>query len=62
MENVAIKIYTNKGLYYVEDIADPWQACRYADKILREQFSDVEIYSGEKVDISDMYISPDRKI
>ena len=62
MENVAIKIYTNKGVYYVEDISDPWQACRYADGILREQFSDIEIYSGEKVDISDMYISPERKI
>jgi hypothetical protein len=62
LENIAIKIYTNKGVYYVEDISDPWQACRYADKILREQFSDVEIYSGEKVDISDMCISPDRNL
>lgn len=62
MGEFVIKIYTNKGVYYVEDIADPWEACRYADRILREQFTDVEIYSGEKISTEDIYISPDRKL
>ena len=62
MDEFIIKIYTNQGVYYVEDILDPWEACRYADRILREQFDDVEIYSGEKIATEDMYISPDRKL
>lgn len=62
MSEFVIKIYTNKGVYYVEDISDPWEACRYADRILREQFDDVEIYSGEKMSTEDTYISPDRKL
>ena len=62
MGEFVIKIYTNKGVYYVEDISDPWEACRYAYRILREQFDDVEIYSGEKMSIEDVYISPDRKL
>lgn len=62
MGECVIKIYTNKGVYYVEDISDPWEACRYADRILREQFNDVEIYSGEKISTDDMYISSDRKL
>lgn len=62
MGEFVIKIHTNKGVYYVEDISDPWEACRYADRILREQFNDVEIYSGEKISIEDAYISPDRKL
>ena len=62
MDEFVIKIHTNKGVYYVEDISDPWEACRYADRILREQFNDVEIYSGEKISTEDIYISPDRKL
>ena len=62
MDEFVIKIYTNKGVYYVEDISDPWEACRYADRILREQFTDVEIYSGEKISTEDMYVSPERKL
>ena len=62
MGEFVIKIHTNKGVYYVEDISDAWEACRYADRILREQFDDVEIYSGEKIECVDMYISPDRKL
>ena len=62
MDEFIIKIYTNHGVYYVEDISDPWEACRYADRILREQFDNVEIYSGEKISTEDMYISPERKI
>ncbi len=62
MDEFVIKIHTNQGVYYVEDISDPWEACRYADRILRERFDDVEIYSGEKISTEDMYISPDRKL
>ena len=62
MGEFVIKIHTNKGVYYVEDISDPWAACRYADRILREQYDDVEIYSGEKISTEDIYISPDRKL
>lgn len=57
-----IRIHHQECVGTVEDISDPWQACRYANGILREQFSDIEIYSGEKIDISDMYISPERKL
>lgn len=62
MGEFVIKVHTNKGVYYVEDISDAWEACRYADRILREQFNNVEIYSGEKISIENVYISPDRKI
>ena len=58
--NVIIKIYTDRGVYYVEDITDPYEACRYAAVSFLDANMDVMIFSAERVSRDNIYINESR--